>query len=71
MLNKLIFVLQTSTHKEGVPDCRVWSLATACCRGGQAAAHWSCAEGVCAGATKEAWVLDSVAQVRRRGLPRR
>ena len=71
VLSELIFVLQAAMRKEVVPNYRVWSLASACCRGGQAAAHWSCAEGVCAGATKEAWVPDSVAQVRRRGLPRR
>ena len=71
VLSELIFVPQATTRKEVVPNYRVWSLASACCRGGQAAAHYSCGEGVCARAKERARVPDSVAPVRRRGVPRR
>ena len=71
VLNELIFVLQAATHKEAVPNCRVWSLAAASCREGQEAASCCCGEGVCARAKERARVPDSVAPVRRRGVPRR
>ena len=71
VLNELIFVLQAATHKEGVPDCRVWSLAAAWCRSGKKAAACSCGEGVCARSQEETWMQESVAPIRRRGLPRR
>ena len=56
-------MLQTSTHKEGVPDCRVWPLAAACSRDGKKAAPCCCGGGVCARATEKARVSDSMAPV--------